>query len=146
MGFQKNSDITIAIGLSNNYRNIGLQLSDWQHWTSDSPIAIRLTEIYRTKNREFFTIFFTNFSPFCRLFCEFPRNTDFLASILCCWCPCWCYCWYWLFWHPLWIVSLLLLTSFCCWQVSTISGILAIACLPSAVDVRDVSIVSAPVA
>jgi hypothetical protein len=46
---------------------------------------------------------------------NFHGTHEFLTSIFCCWCPCWCY--------------------YCCWLVSTISGILAIACLFSAVDV-----------
>ncbi len=84
---------------------------DQQHWTSDSPIAIRLNEIVSDKkmgNFNLFVSFFINFLLFWRLFGEFPWNTG-----VCCWCPCWCFS--------------------CCWLVSTISGILAIADLPSAV-------------
>ncbi len=46
---------------------IGLQLSDQLHWTSDSPIAIGLTEMYRTTNWEFLfflCVFLHEFSPF----------------------------------------------------------------------------------
>jgi hypothetical protein len=60
--------IPIAIRLSNSYRNIRLKyLSDFSYRNSDSPIAIEIAEIYRTKHGEFllfFTSFFTNFSPF----------------------------------------------------------------------------------
>ncbi len=52
------SDIPIAIGLSYNYPNIGLtylSAFNQQHWTSDSPIAIGLIKLYRTKNGEFYS-------------------------------------------------------------------------------------------
>ncbi len=72
---------------------IPLQLPDKQHWTSDSPIAIGLTEMYRTKNGEFLLflcVFLQEFSPFWYLFREFPRKriwdvgvyTVLLASLL----------------------------------------------------------------
>ncbi len=48
-------DIPIANGLTKTYPEcrtniaIGLQISDWQHWTSNIPLAIGLTKIFRTK-------------------------------------------------------------------------------------------------
>jgi hypothetical protein len=57
---------------------IRLQISDKQSWTSDSPIAIGLAEIYQTKKGNFYSFslyfitkfcrsgeFFANFSDFC---------------------------------------------------------------------------------
>ncbi len=47
-------------------------------------------------------------------------------------------------WHPYCAVGVP--ADYCCLLVSTFSGVLAIACLPFAVDVCDVPIVSAAVA
>ncbi len=56
---------------------------DVDYWTSNiglplvSLIAIGLTEIYRTKEKKHFfmlIVFFQEFFPFIRVFCEFPQK------------------------------------------------------------------------
>ncbi len=108
---------------------IPLQLPDKLHGTSDSPIAIGLTEMYWTKNGEL--LFFL-----CVFLRIFPLSDDFFSRIsakthMRCWRL---YC----------AVGVPADASTVAGS-TTISGIPAVAVLPFAVDVCDVPIVSAAV-
>jgi hypothetical protein len=63
--------------LSKYLTNTGLQISEQKQSTSDRPIAIRLTEIYRIKMGNFYSFLCVS----SRLFREFPRK------LISCWRP-----------------------------------------------------------
>ncbi len=75
MGFKYRTKKQLSEYWSNTA--IGLQLSCQHHWTSDSPIAMGLTEIY-WKKRVIFTLFLCIFS---RIFAVLPRFSQISASL-----------------------------------------------------------------
>ncbi len=67
-----------------------LQRSEWPHWTSDSPIATGLAEIYRTKQEKFLLFlayflqcFFPSLHKFMRKLCFIgvPANASTIAGV-----------------------------------------------------------------